>query len=214
VYSNEGLTVGSKIHYTCNTGYRLSGTQRRVCGRNGVWSGTAPSCRGKSQQVKSYSRCMHSWSILDVVLSSWLIFCFLYPVIVPINCGVPPTIQHGRVSINSGTTQGSHILYSCNSGYKLAGPSVRLCQRNGQWQGRQPTCKVRVDCKHPGSVQNGDVDVSRGTALGAKVYYTCDRGYKILGSGIRICGANARWSGTKPTCQSEIFAFVCQMKLP
>ena len=39
---------GSKVTYRCNTGYELSGPEMRMCQSDGQWSGTLPSCVGKS----------------------------------------------------------------------------------------------------------------------------------------------------------------------
>lgn len=33
--------------YTCNTGYILSGGNTRTCQTNEMWSGVAPTCRGR-----------------------------------------------------------------------------------------------------------------------------------------------------------------------
>ena len=47
-YSNT--TVGSTVTYTCNTGYlRTAGSSSRTCQSSGQWSGSHPTCEGKSQ---------------------------------------------------------------------------------------------------------------------------------------------------------------------
>ena len=59
---------------------------------------------------------------------------------------------------------------------------------------------ANVDCRHPGNIQYGTVNVSEGTKLHARVYYTCDRGYRLYGMrSNRICLPEG-WSGVEPTC--------------
>ena len=40
---------GSTANYTCIEGYRLNGTETRVCQLSGEWEPDEPSCYGKSQ---------------------------------------------------------------------------------------------------------------------------------------------------------------------
>ena len=44
---SNGLNVGSKASYTCQSGFILQGGVTRVCGSNGVWSGRDPICKRK-----------------------------------------------------------------------------------------------------------------------------------------------------------------------
>ena len=47
--SYSRTTVGSRVTYTCNTGYlRTSGSSRRTCQSDGQWSGSHPTCTRKS----------------------------------------------------------------------------------------------------------------------------------------------------------------------
>ena len=60
---------------------------------------------------------------------------------------------------------------------------------------------ANVDCGHPGNIQYGTVNVSEGTKLRARIYYTCDRGYRLYGPSSRTCSSHGAWSGREPTCQ-------------
>ena len=45
----SSTTVGSRVTYTCNPGYRLtSGSSSRACQSDGLWSGSHPTCTRKS----------------------------------------------------------------------------------------------------------------------------------------------------------------------
>ena len=60
---------------------------------------------------------------------------------------------------------------------------------------------ANVDCGHPGNIQYGTVNVSEGTKLDARIYYTCNRGYILNGSSYRMCLSYGAWSGREPTCE-------------
>ena len=36
--------IGTRVTYSCNSGYTLSGSSYRTCQRSGSWTGTAPTC--------------------------------------------------------------------------------------------------------------------------------------------------------------------------
>ena len=40
-------TEGSVATYSCNKGYKLSGSSTRTCGSDGAWTGDAPTCNSK-----------------------------------------------------------------------------------------------------------------------------------------------------------------------
>ena len=52
---------------------------------------------------------------------------------------------------------------------------------------------------------NGRVDTSTGTSFGDVARYSCDTGYTLNGPAERTCQANREWSGSIPTCESEIY---------
>ena len=48
----NGQTSGRSVEYeirtfSCNVGYRLRGSARRICQYTGEWSGSSPTCSGK-----------------------------------------------------------------------------------------------------------------------------------------------------------------------
>ena len=48
--------------------------------------------------------------------------------------------EYGKVELE-GTHVRARATYSCDYGYKLVGDSVRRCQYNGYWSGKEPVCK-------------------------------------------------------------------------
>ena len=46
--SGDDFTFGKKISYNCEPGYKITGSRTRTCTASGTWSGTQPTCTGKS----------------------------------------------------------------------------------------------------------------------------------------------------------------------
>ena len=42
--TGNSFSYNSVVTYTCNPGYRISGSERRVCQGDGTWSGVPPKC--------------------------------------------------------------------------------------------------------------------------------------------------------------------------
>ena len=59
-----------------------------------------------------------------------------------VDCGRPPSVENGYVSIPNGTTFGDTVLYGCDSGYFQPGSvtNTRMCQADGTWSGVVPPC--------------------------------------------------------------------------
>lgn len=49
------------------------------------------------------------------------------------------TVKYGTRQ-GSGTSYGSTVSFSCNSGYDIVGSAQRTCQQSGVWSGEQPRC--------------------------------------------------------------------------
>ena len=50
------------------------------------------------------------------------------------------------------------------------------------------------------SPDNGTVDLSEGSLLGAMATYSCDPSFTLIGMSPRVCQENETWSGEAPTC--------------
>ena len=58
-------------------------------------------------------------------------------------CDVLFNILNGRVELD-GTFVGANATYRCDNGYILEGNSQRMCQDNGKWTGREPSCRSEL----------------------------------------------------------------------
>ena len=62
---------------------------------------------------------------------------------------------------------------------------------------------TEIDCGDPGEPENGRKNI-RGSGTSAVVTYRCDIGYRLQGDTSRVCQTSGSWSGTVPTCNSEL----------
>lgn len=60
--------------------------------------------------------------------------------VIAVDCGPPTSVSHGSVDVSSGTLFNSLVVYSCDTGYRLAGNSRQLCGSEGMWLPKAPTC--------------------------------------------------------------------------
>ncbi|XP_063230514.1 sushi, von Willebrand factor type A, EGF and pentraxin domain-containing protein 1-like [Bacillus rossius redtenbacheri] len=118
------------------------------------------------------------------------------------DCPAPGAPARGSVAV-----QGGAAVYRCDEGFSLLweGEQVaelrRRCLKQGAWEGEEPVCR-RVSCGFPGYIAHGFVR-GRSYLHGDAVQYRCRAGYTLVGSAVRVCGANGRWSDVAPKCQGK-----------
>uniref|UniRef100_A0A3B4GMD2 CUB and Sushi multiple domains 1 n=1 Tax=Pundamilia nyererei TaxID=303518 RepID=A0A3B4GMD2_9CICH len=165
-------TVGSQVTYQCNHGYHLDPgvPMNAMCLEDGSWSNAA-----------SVSRCLpvHCPSI-DDVLSGHMLYRLI----------------SGRLG-----EFGSVVMLECSTGYYLgAGHRTLRCLANRTWEGSDApaTCKTG-HCDSPDPIVNGHIS-GDGSSYRDTVVYQCMLGYRLIGTSVRICQQDHRWSGTTPVC--------------
>ncbi|XP_058886297.1 sushi, von Willebrand factor type A, EGF and pentraxin domain-containing protein 1 isoform X1 [Acipenser ruthenus] len=115
---------------------------------------------------------------------------------IPVRCAKPSSIDKGYVS-GTNYSFGAVVAYSCIRGFYIKGDKKRTCEANGEWGGNLPTCQP-IPCGEPPQIKNGHI-VSKGTLVyGSQVTYSCDPGYTLVGSSVRVCRANRQWSSESP----------------
>ena len=61
-----------------------------------------------------------------------------------VSCGPAPKAPANGRQIDSGTTFGSTVTYTCNVGYTSQGDNGHTCMANGEWSGKTPTCNRKL----------------------------------------------------------------------
>uniref|UniRef100_A0A7N5P491 Complement factor H n=1 Tax=Ailuropoda melanoleuca TaxID=9646 RepID=A0A7N5P491_AILME len=134
----------------------------------------------------------------------WLI---LWTVCVAEDCKGPPPRKQTEILSGAWPDQtypeGTRATYKCRPGFRTLGAIIMEC-KNGEWESLNPLriCRERP-CGHPGDTPFGSFQLERGNEFvyGAKVVYTCDEGYQLLGRiNFRECEPEG-WTNDIPLCE-------------
>ncbi|KAG8130469.1 hypothetical protein E2320_017145, partial [Naja naja] len=196
-------SYGAMVIYSCIPGFQLSGLAMQICEETG-WSSVSPVCLptdcglpphidfGGYVTISSEEK---HFGQEDVFEESFLKASQSHL--------SPKETQHSSKAINSlplsGYLYGTTVLYSCYSGYELLGNSMLACQEDGMWNGSAPAC-ISIQCELPLFPENGFVHFTENT-VGSTVKYTCNLGYKLIGSDTRHCTSGRQWRDSAPTCK-------------
>lgn len=104
-----------------------------------------------------------------------------------VNCGNITPIQDGDVAlIDSRTTHGARILYTCRENHTLVGDAERNCGDEGTWSGEPPKCLFDW-CPDPPPVSGATVTIS-GHKAESLATYSCQNGFILFGAPVSIVG--------------------------
>ncbi|PIO36467.1 hypothetical protein AB205_0191270, partial [Aquarana catesbeiana] len=118
----------------------------------------------------------------------------------PISCEKPAAPNHGSV-LGTRFLYQDTVLYQCDAGYEIEGPTERVCEANKSWSGVEPQCK-RISCNPPEPLENGIIQGINYFYEG-ELHYSCNQGFELLGPSRRICHVDKLWRpSTPPTCVS------------
>ena len=59
-----------------------------------------------------------------------------------VGCGEPHVPMNGY-KVGENYWAGEMVIFACDTGYHLEGPTNRLCLENGSWSNVVPTCKKK-----------------------------------------------------------------------
>ncbi|MGH0144612.1 UNVERIFIED_CONTAM: hypothetical protein FKN15_003784 [Acipenser sinensis] len=220
VISGSSNEYGAQVLLSCSPGYYLEGSRIMQCLANGTWRGSEekPTCKsghcGSPDPIINGHISGDVFSYRDtVVYQCYLGFRLVgtsvricqqdhkwsgqAPVCVPITCGHPGNPTHGRTN-GSELNLNDIVNFTCNTGYIIQGASRAQCRASGQWSNPLPTCRAG-HCGSPDPIINGhisgDVFSYRDT-----VVYQCYLGFRLVGTSVRICQQDHKWSGQAPVC--------------
>lgn len=186
---SDEYSIGTKLYYSCDTGYVLRGSNSVVTCENGLWSGAEQlECIAKGSVI-----CSHPPHIANGYYTVSFKNDDVY--------GTKYSEQFG-----SGTT----VYYSCNLGYKLSGVAAKTCV-DSQWLPSAPSACVPVakGCTQPPKIRFGNYTLDPSYSINqyklpenAVAYYSCMTGYRIApeGSIAQLLCRDTRWQGNNFTC--------------
>uniref|UniRef100_A0A668AB77 Complement factor H like 4 n=1 Tax=Myripristis murdjan TaxID=586833 RepID=A0A668AB77_9TELE len=177
---NDGPILSDRfITFSCaDRSKYLSGSSELICGQDGEWSGTFPSCEDITCQAQkplpplyvtglppANEKMKYGHKLRFLCDSRYTLFgvteveCLetgqwsaAFPTCrEPVGCGMPPPLEFGDVqsSLQSSYDHGERVEYSCQSYYTLDGQTHKTCS-NGQWTGE-------MRCIRPCTVTQDDM---------------------------------------------------------
>ncbi|XP_036065193.1 CUB and sushi domain-containing protein 1 [Onychomys torridus] len=228
-FMGNEFTLDSKVTYECNEGFKLDASQQAtaVCQEDGLWSnrGKPPTCKPVPCPSIEGQLSEHVlWRLVSGSLNEYgaqvLLSCspgyFLQgqrllqcqangtwnteedrPRCKVISCGSLSFPPNGN-KIGTLTVYGATAIFTCNTGYTLVGSHVRECLANGLWSGSETRC-LAGHCGSPDPIVNGHIS-GDGFSYRDTVVYQCNPGFRLIGTSVRICLQDHKWSGQTPVC--------------
>ncbi|XP_074642636.1 sushi, von Willebrand factor type A, EGF and pentraxin domain-containing protein 1-like [Tubulanus polymorphus] len=214
------FTYNSVISYNCNPGYRLVGDKQRRCTEDGVWDGKDPFCQliecpipdplwngiieGDQTTYGSIIifRCNPGTLRVGESLSATCLDNGKWSHPTP-HCHRPcqvPYISNGEVlnyAPGSSVEHGVRVTFTCRRGHRLNVTDTSWCS-NGTWT-VVPHCGPSPCKERPPLILNGLVRYHK-LRHGHRAKYSCNTGYKLVGSAILTCQFG-KWAGNKPYCE-------------
>ncbi|XP_065899237.1 uncharacterized protein [Dysidea avara] len=218
------LSYEDTCSFTCNTGYKLSGSDSRTCQSDGSWSGNETMCsRVPCPALTDPNNGTITCSLGDDGVPSYEDTCSF-----TCNTGYELTGSDTRTCQSDGNWSGNETMcsrvpcssftdpndgmitcslgddgvpsyedtcsFTCNTGYELTGSDTRTCQSDGNWSGTKTMC-IDTRCHNLTTPSNGKITSCSSGSIG--VGYEGDTCSFTCNTGYELTGSDNR------TCQSD-----------
>uniref|UniRef100_A0A6P8IYU7 Sushi, von Willebrand factor type A, EGF and pentraxin domain-containing protein 1-like n=1 Tax=Actinia tenebrosa TaxID=6105 RepID=A0A6P8IYU7_ACTTE len=224
VMHSSGSTHGSTATFTCRAGYSIKGTGTRSC-QSGQWTGTQPTCEDIDECLTgghgcnqvcintpgSYTcACAPGYQHTSATQCSDIKECsmnnggcshFCHERPGGVTCSCPygmKLLSGGRTcsdidECSRGNGGCEHTCFNTFRSFKC------LCNRGYRLNSNQRNCDG-LSC--PALIPVADsTKQGNSNLVGTAVRYTCNTGFRIIGSSKRECRADLQWSGVQPRCE-------------
>nr|XP_018667880.1 sushi, von Willebrand factor type A, EGF and pentraxin domain-containing protein 1-like isoform X2 [Ciona intestinalis] len=211
----------SRCSFTCDIGYEIVGSSSRTCLESSDWSGVTTSCsviscsalpapengRLVCSNVNSFESscevtCDDGYNLVgsnvrtcraDHAWTGSAASCVL------VTCPELNEPKHGRKKCADSNNFDSECIFICDIGYTMHGTSSRTCQSDGSWTGKHVSCAI-VTCEAVPTPQDGNKRCTDGENFDSSCRFTCDIGYRLVGSISRTCLESGEWNGISTSC--------------
>ncbi|XP_078482642.1 uncharacterized protein LOC100187250 isoform X3 [Ciona intestinalis] len=110
------------------------------------------------------------------------------------------TILNGSIAPAGPYAAGTTARVDCNRGFYRNGSAIMTCPADGQWK-TITNCQVPFGCPAPNITNGALVPALTAYDAFARVTFTCNSGYALIGSNVAVC-ANGQWSSQPPECRN------------
>ncbi|KAM4536515.1 sushi, von Willebrand factor type A, EGF and pentraxin domain-containing protein 1 [Odontesthes bonariensis] len=212
IMKGSNFTHGSKVTFSCKTGFLPQIPYDFQCLSSLRWSGTPPVCYpltcGGPPTVEHADYVFDTNTYLSTVKytctegyrpqGSMEVVCEAtgdwsrpVPRCVSVLCGEPPALTDA-VIVGENYDVGNKVQYVCKEGYTLIGPETRECLPTGQWSEGFLQCVPR-SCGPPPAVDHA-VPHETHKLYGDTASYYCTDGYTASNNSKLICNAQGVWA--------------------
>nr|XP_027790453.1 zona pellucida sperm-binding protein 3 receptor-like [Marmota flaviventris] len=143
------------------------------------------------------------WKVFGSILVQMTLVTALLDTVLG-DCGLPPKLQFASPLsqlYESNFKAGTVLKYACHSGYRRVNSSRVTCGAYGAWI--YSIFCIKKQCRNPGELTNGKVDVMTDFLFGSTIQFSCSKGYVLIGSTNSQCevqGSEVEWSDPLPEC--------------
>ncbi|TKS92960.1 Sushi, von [Collichthys lucidus] len=198
VMTGNNFTYGSKVTFSCMTGFLPQIPYEFQCLASLRWSGTPPvchpvTCGGTSDrhERRLHHRQEHIPGSMEVVCEATGEWSRPVPRCVSILCSEPPPLRDA-VTVGENYELGNQVHYVCKEGYTLIGSETRECLPSGQWSDSSAQCVPR-SCGTPPAIDHAEPYEGH-KLFGDTANYYCTDGYTAGNNSKMVCNAQGVWA--------------------
>ncbi|XP_035004474.2 sushi, von Willebrand factor type A, EGF and pentraxin domain-containing protein 1 isoform X2 [Hippoglossus stenolepis] len=212
IMKGDNFTYGSKVTFSCMSGFLPQVPYDFQCLVSLRWTGTPPVCHpvtcGGPPNVGNADSRLDTNTYLSKVkytcaegyrpLGSMEVICEAtgewsrpLPRCVNVLCSEPPALRDA-VTVGENYELGNKVHYVCKEGYTLIGPETRECLPSGQWSDSSAQCVPR-SCGPPPAIDHAEPYESH-QLFGDTANYYCTDGYTAGNNSKMVCNAQGVWA--------------------